>query len=488
MPGSRWFKRSSRPAAPPPPIECNDQGIVDSLTENNQRSMWASRRIGEGEQLYVVHVQGAAGIGLPTTLLVKKFQNANPALLVDDNVKNRCKSEMILLASICHDNIINVLHFIQREDAIMLVYEYPVNGGLDYWLHRREGGEQPLSWPQRIAIAVGVAQGLCHLHHGCNRPVVHHNINSNKILLDQEQNVKISSFGAAQMSIAGLNQPLPIADIPVGNFGYGAPEYGVVASQLTEKVDIYSFGVLLLELVTGKLANGADGLLAIWAQDNCNELMANHLKMFNTGVDKGIPHQARYMEEMAAVFRLGVDCTVGDPKQRPSMQMALKRLRRSRGRGPFHGLLNLYTPASVVKGKVAYEISSADELTLTELCSVKASGCPKTKGRVYQWQEAQQSVANLQHECKAPNILPSELSMLTTDPDWPWSHFRPDLMEVVYLWVRGLKFQQIREISQVIRAIRRLGEILQQLISASQLISETQLEGKFDEAFNKIKS
>ena len=98
----------------------------------------------------------------------------------------------------------------------------------------------------------------------------------------------------------------------------------------------------LLELVTGKLANGADGLLAIWAQDNCNELMANHLKMFNTGVDKGIPHQARYMEEMAAVFRLGVDCTVGDPKQRPSMQMALKRLRRGRVLGRFGGLLTCY--------------------------------------------------------------------------------------------------------------------------------------------------
>lgn len=54
---------------------------------------------------------------------------------------------------------------------MMLVYEYPVNGSLDYWLHRREAGEQPLSWPQRMAIAIGVAQGLCHLQHGCNRPI-----------------------------------------------------------------------------------------------------------------------------------------------------------------------------------------------------------------------------------------------------------------------------------------------------------------------------
>ena len=219
---SRRLRRSSWLAATLPTM-LNAQSIVNHLTETNQRSMWASRRIGEDEPLYIVHVQGAAGIGLPTTLLVKKFQNANPALLVDDNVKNRCKSEMILLASICHDNIINVLHFIQREDAIMLVYEYPVNGSLDYWLHRREGGEQPLSWPQMIAIAIGLAQGICHLHHRCNRPIDNHNINSENILLYQNFKAVIASFGIAQMNIAGLNQPLPIGDIPVGNFGYAAP-------------------------------------------------------------------------------------------------------------------------------------------------------------------------------------------------------------------------------------------------------------------------
>lgn len=322
------------------PIVLDDQCIVDNLTESNQRSIWASRRIGEDEQLYLVHIHGTAGIGHPTMLVVKKFQNSDG--IVDGNLENRCKSEMFLLASIRHDNIVNVLHFIQRENAIMLVYTYQVNGSLDKWLHRREEGERPLSWPQRKAIAIGVAQGLFHLHHECNRPIVHHNITSLNILLDHNFKAAIASFGAAQMNMAGLNQPLPIAGSVFGNFGYAAPEYGRAASQLTEKVDTYSFGVVLLELVTRRVANGVDGQLAIWARDNCSKLMAKKLEWFKISVDKDIPNQARYMEEMATVFRLGVDCTVDDPQQRPSMHMALKRLRHGCGCGRFGGLITCY--------------------------------------------------------------------------------------------------------------------------------------------------
>ena len=119
-------------------------------------------------------------------------------------------------------------------------------------------------------------------------------------------------------------------------------EYWRAARELPLKVDTDSFGVVLLELVTGRVANGVDGQLAIWAHDNCSELMAKKLEWFKIAVDKGIPDQARYMEEMATVFRLGVDCTVDDPQQRPSMQMALKRLRHGCGRGRFGGLLTCY--------------------------------------------------------------------------------------------------------------------------------------------------
>ncbi|XP_073359560.1 somatic embryogenesis receptor kinase 4-like [Aegilops tauschii subsp. strangulata] len=197
----------------------------------------------------------------------------------------------------------------------MLVYTYQVKGSLDQWQRRREEGDPPLSWPQRKAIATGVAQGLCHLHHGCNRPIVHHNITSINILLDQNFKAVIASFGAAQMNMAGLNQPLPIAGTVFGNFGYAAP---------------------------GRMANGEDGQLAIWARDNCSKLMAKKLEWFKIAVDNGIPNQEWYMEEMATMFRLGVDCTVEDPQRRLSMQMALKRLRRGCGCARFGGLLTCY--------------------------------------------------------------------------------------------------------------------------------------------------
>ncbi|XP_040252749.1 receptor-like protein kinase 7 isoform X2 [Aegilops tauschii subsp. strangulata] len=331
----------SRPAARP--IMLNEQAIINNLTDYNVTRMWPNRRAGEDERLYLVHNQGTAGINTRYPLIVKKFQNVNPTLRVDGNVRYRYKSEMILLASNSHDNIIKVVDLIQREDAIMLVYEYPVNGSLQSWLHQPMDVGQQLSWPERRVIAIGVGQGLCHLHHGCNKPIVHHNISSDNIFLDQNFNAVIASFGDAQMNMAGLGQPLPITDLPPGNFGYAAPEYGNTASPMTEKVDTYSFGVLLLVLVTGREPNGAgaDGHLAVWAR-NFAQLTANQLEIFEGAVDMVIPDQARYMEEMATVFRLGVDCTAVDPQQRPSMRMALKRLRGSRWRGPFRGLLACY--------------------------------------------------------------------------------------------------------------------------------------------------
>uniref|UniRef100_A0ACD5XF15 Uncharacterized protein n=1 Tax=Avena sativa TaxID=4498 RepID=A0ACD5XF15_AVESA len=322
-----WTRSRSRPATTRP-IDFSDEGILNNLTQANLRNVWASRRMVDGQDhLYLVHFQHTAAVGPPITVVVKKFGNVDG--MVDSHVKSRWKVERIMLALLQHENIIKILHVIEREEAVMLVYEYAMNGSLHYWLHRREGNHRALSWPERMGIAIGVAQGLCHMHHGCSTPVAHHNITCNNILLDQDLNPKICSFGVGQLN-AGLNQPLPIVDLHVGDFGYTAPDYALLGT-LTEKVDTYSFGVVLLELVTGRVANGDDCMLAIWARNNCNQLMASKQELFKEVVDMAIPHQAWYMKEMSTVFKLGVACTVVEPEQRPSMLTVLKKLRRARG-------------------------------------------------------------------------------------------------------------------------------------------------------------
>ncbi|CAN6290820.1 unnamed protein product [Urochloa humidicola] len=318
-------------------FEINEQEVLDSL-RNDDNFIGRSET---GDRLYRVSLEDSSGSGCSRTVIVKKLENEMGT--VDANLENRSQSEVDKLGVIRHDNIIDLVHCIKREDMILLVYEHMENGSLDEWLPHEppEAGEQrrhpPLRWRKRLAIAIDVARGLCCLHHGCNKPIVHRNIKPSNILLDRDLKAKIAGFDLAQTNLAGLNQPLTRSELPADSFGYTAPEYATMAGGVTEKVDVYSFGVLLLALVTGRPANipgvpHVDGHLATWAYGRRHDdLMAggsNH-GAFLSVVDTDIPHRARHLKEMAAVFRLAVDCTATDPQERPSMHVVLGRLRSS---------------------------------------------------------------------------------------------------------------------------------------------------------------
>lgn len=114
-----------------------------------------------------------------------------------------------------------------------------------------EPGQEPLSWNKRIKIAVGAARGLEYLHCKANPPVIYRDLKSANILLDNDFNPKLSDFGLAKLGPVGDNTH--VSTRVMGTYGYCAPEYAM-SGKLTLKSDIYSFGVVLLELITGRKA------------------------------------------------------------------------------------------------------------------------------------------------------------------------------------------------------------------------------------------
>ncbi|XP_073287261.1 probable serine/threonine-protein kinase PBL21 [Primulina huaijiensis] len=159
--------------------------------------------------------------------------------------------EVLMLSLLHHSNLVNLIGYCADGDQRLLVYEYMPMGSLENHLFDLEPGQEPLSWSKRLKIAVGAAHGLEYLHCRANPPVIYRDLKSSNILLDNDFNVKLSDFGLAKLGPVGDNTH--VSTRVMGTYGYCAPEYAM-SGKLTLKSDIYSFGVVLLELITGRKA------------------------------------------------------------------------------------------------------------------------------------------------------------------------------------------------------------------------------------------
>ncbi|KAM0070559.1 putative protein kinase RLK-Pelle-LRR-XI-1 family [Helianthus debilis subsp. tardiflorus] len=296
-------------------MDFTEANILSCMTEANVIG------IGGAGKVYRI------GVGQPRGYVaVKRIWNK----LLDQSQENEFTSEVLILGSIRHSNIVKLLCCLSSQNSELLVYEYMVHQSLDRWLHGKkrklEPGSVPgfvLDWPRRLQIAIGAAQGLCYMHHDCSPPIVHRDVKSSNILLDSEFKAKIADFGLAKF----LEKQKPGEDdmsSVVGSLGYFAPEYAYT-SRINERIDVYSFGVVLLELVTGKEANEGDEdlNLAEWAWKHYEEggsMMG--------ALDLEIKDPDTYMEEISTVFKLGLICTSTLPSSRPSMKDVLEILKR----------------------------------------------------------------------------------------------------------------------------------------------------------------
>ncbi|XP_019417399.1 PREDICTED: probable serine/threonine-protein kinase PBL7 [Lupinus angustifolius] len=159
--------------------------------------------------------------------------------------------EVLMLSLLHHSNLVKLIGYCTDGDQRLLVYEYMPMGSLENHLFDLNPGKEPLSWSVRMKIAAGAARGLEYLHCKADPPVIYRDLKPANILLDNEFNPKLSDFGLAKLGPVG--DKTHVSTRVMGTYGYCAPEYAM-SGKLTLKSDIYSFGVVLLELITGRRA------------------------------------------------------------------------------------------------------------------------------------------------------------------------------------------------------------------------------------------
>lgn len=156
------------------------------------------------------------------------------------------KAEVEIISRIHHRHLVSLVGYCISEERRLLVYEFVPNNTLYFHLHGK--GSTVLDWATRMRISVGAAKGIAYLHEDCHPRVIHRDIKTSNILLDYNFEARVSDFGLAKLT---LDTNSHVTTRVVGTFGYMAPEYAS-SGRLTDKSDVFSFGVVLLELITGR--------------------------------------------------------------------------------------------------------------------------------------------------------------------------------------------------------------------------------------------
>lgn len=228
-------------------------------------------------------------------------------------------TEMNMISTIHHPNLVELIGCCVEGSYRILVYEYLENNSLSSVLLGSKASDTFLDWAKRACICKGTACGLAFLHEEADPPIVHRDIKASNVLLDRNFHPKIGDFGLAKLFPDNVTH---VSTRVAGTVGYLAPEYALLG-QLTKKADVYSFGVLVLEIISGKSNNktgfGDDYMLLVeWAwklreEDRLAEI-----------IDPALNEYPK--DEVFRFIKIALFCTQASPSHRPGMKQVVEML------------------------------------------------------------------------------------------------------------------------------------------------------------------
>ncbi|KAK6255807.1 hypothetical protein SCA6_017112 [Theobroma cacao] len=330
-------------------------GEIVSATRNFSKG----RVLGRGALSFVF--RGRVGL-LKTAVAIKRLDKEDK-----ESAKAFCR-ELMIASSLHHPNIVPLLGFcIDPEEGLFLVYKFVSGGSLERHLHDKKGVKgrpSTLPWSVRYKVALGIAEAVAYLHNGTERCVVHRDIKPSNILLSSKKTPKLCDFGLATWTSA---PSIPFLCKTVkGTFGYLAPEY-FQHGKVSDKTDVYAFGVVLLELITGRKPIEArrppgEENLVLWAKPLLHRGMAAVEEL----LDSRLKCTLKNLTEIARMIQAAAACISNEESRRPVIDEIIAILRGEeepfysiRKKSNFSGIIDCYPQLQHSKSEMKSHLALA---------------------------------------------------------------------------------------------------------------------------------